>query len=196
MSPIATEDFWEDLLYFIEQGKVVPVTGEHALAFGESNEPLYPWLAKELADRLNVTSARLAAAPTLNHVAREHLLAGGERNAIYTRLSRILREPCPQLGRTLREFARWSIPLPRLRDSRSSTFTLTRCGIPAGMILANRGVVRAASKGISGTGTFMTRSDTRSFRQPGLQICTEALEFMSGRTSGKDKRQSPQRCPK
>ena len=105
MSPIGTDDFWEDLLDFIEQGKVIPVIGEHAVTFGERNEPLYPWLAAELANRLGVNGPRLTAGSTLNDVAREHLLAGGERNAIYTRLSRILRERCPVPGETLRDLA-------------------------------------------------------------------------------------------
>ena len=61
--------------------------------------------ARELANRLDVSGARLAATPTLNDVAREHLLAGGERNAIYTRLSRILRERCPVPGGALRDLA-------------------------------------------------------------------------------------------
>jgi hypothetical protein len=100
--PIGTDDFWEDLLDYIEQGKVLPVIGEHAVSFGESNELLYPWLARELATRLGVNGSRLAEKPTLNDVAREHLLAGGERNAIYTRLSRILRERCLVPGSALR----------------------------------------------------------------------------------------------
>jgi hypothetical protein len=105
MNPIGTDDFWEDLLDFIEQGKVIPVIGEHAVTFGEGNEPLCPWLASELANRLGVTCTRLSATPTLNDVVREHLLAGGERNAIYTRLSRILRERCPVPGSVLRDLA-------------------------------------------------------------------------------------------
>jgi hypothetical protein len=48
MSPIGTDDFWEDLLDFVEQGKVIPVISEHAASFGEGNEPLYPFLAREL----------------------------------------------------------------------------------------------------------------------------------------------------
>jgi len=105
MSLIGTDDFWEDLLDFIEQGKIIPIIGERAVTFGEGNEPLYPWLARELANRLSVNGARLAGTPTLNDVAREHLLAGGERNLIYTRLSRILRERCPVPGGTLRDLA-------------------------------------------------------------------------------------------
>ena len=105
MCSIGTDDFWEDLLDFIEQGKVIPVIGEHAVSFGEGDELLYPWLARELATRLGVSGARLSAMPTLNDVAREHLLAGGERNAIYTRLSRILRERCLVPGDALRDLA-------------------------------------------------------------------------------------------
>ena len=103
--PIGTDDFWEDLLDYIEQGKVLPVIGERAVSFGEGNEPLYAWLARELATRLGINGSRLAEKPTLNDVAREHLLAGGERNAIYTRLSRILRDRCPVPGGTLRDLA-------------------------------------------------------------------------------------------
>jgi TIR domain-containing protein len=105
MCSIGTDDFWEDLLDFVEQGKVIPVIGEHAVSFGAGNELLYPWLALELATRLGVNGTRLSATPTLNDVAREHLLAGGERNAIYTRLSRILRERCPVPGSTLSHLA-------------------------------------------------------------------------------------------
>src|SRR5580704_3628401 len=82
MSSIETDDFWEDLLDFIEQGKVIPVIGEPAVTFGQSNEPFYPWLGRELATRLGVNGSRLTEKPTVNDVAREHLLAGGERNAI------------------------------------------------------------------------------------------------------------------
>ncbi|MBV9492186.1 MAG: toll/interleukin-1 receptor domain-containing protein, partial [Verrucomicrobia bacterium] len=105
MSPIGTDDFWEDLLDFMEQGKVIPIIGERAVTFGEADEPFYPWLAKELAGRLKLDGARLPDAPTLTHVACEHLLARGERNALYTKLSRILRERCPAPGPTLRHLA-------------------------------------------------------------------------------------------
>ena len=106
MSSIGTDDFWEYLLDFIEQGKVIPVIGEHAVNFGEGNEAALPdGSPKSSPARLGVSGARLAALPTLNDVAREHLLAGGERNAIYTRLSRILRERCLVPGDALRDLA-------------------------------------------------------------------------------------------
>jgi hypothetical protein len=41
-------------------------------------------------------------------------------------------------------FAKWSTPLPRLRDYRSSTFTLTCCGTVAGTIWRTAVLIRAA----------------------------------------------------
>jgi hypothetical protein len=55
---------------------------------------------------------------------------------------------------------------------------------------------RYAQKGILGTGTSSTLCDTRSCHKPALQIRTKGPGIMSGRTSGKEKQQSPQRCPK
>jgi hypothetical protein len=56
----------EDLLNFVEQGKVIPVIGEHAVSFGEGNEPFYPFFSPGSWTRLGVNGARLAATPTLN----------------------------------------------------------------------------------------------------------------------------------
>jgi hypothetical protein len=105
MNPIRFDDFWDDLLDFIEQGKVIPIIGERAVTFGDADEPFYPWLARELAGCLGVNKARLPANFTLSDVACEHLLAGGQRNALYTKLSRTLRDRCPAPGPTLRHLA-------------------------------------------------------------------------------------------
>jgi hypothetical protein len=98
-------DFWEDLLIFIEEGRVIPVIGESIVTFGEKNENLYTWLAKRLAEKLQVPPAQLPEGPTLNDVVCRHLLNGGSHNLIYTRLHRILRDECPTPGSTLRELA-------------------------------------------------------------------------------------------
>jgi TIR domain/SIR2-like domain len=98
-------DFWEDLILFIEEGRVIPVIGESIVTFGENDENLYAWLAKRLAEKLPVPAAQLPDAPTLNDVVCRHLLSGGSRNIIYTRLHRILRDECPTPGSTLRELA-------------------------------------------------------------------------------------------
>ncbi len=98
-------DFWEDLLIFIEEGRVIPVIGESVVTFGDDGQNLYRWLAKRLADKLQVPLESLPEIPTLNDVVVRHLLNGGSRNIIYTRLHRILRDECPAPGTLLRELA-------------------------------------------------------------------------------------------
>lgn len=98
-------DFWEDLLAFIDAGKVIPVLGEGVVTFGPENENLYGWLAKRLAEKLQVPPDLLPPAPTLNDVVCRHLLRGGARNLIYTRLQRLLRDEAPEPGIALRELA-------------------------------------------------------------------------------------------
>jgi hypothetical protein len=98
-------DFWEDLLVFIEEGKVIPVIGEAVVTFGPDNQNLYGWLAKSLAEKLQVPPDSLPATPTLNDVVCRHLLRGGARNVIYCRLQRLLRDECPEPGTALRELA-------------------------------------------------------------------------------------------
>jgi hypothetical protein len=61
--------FGKSCLIFIEQGKIIPVIGEHAVTFGEGNEPLYPWLARELANGLGVNGTRLAVLPVAGGVS-------------------------------------------------------------------------------------------------------------------------------
>ena len=98
-------DFWEDLLIFIEEGRVIPVIGESIVTFGDNDENLYHWLAGRLAEKLQVPLESLPANPSLNDVVVRHLLNGGSRNIIYTRLHRILRDECPAPGTILRQLA-------------------------------------------------------------------------------------------
>lgn len=98
-------DFWEDLLVFIEEGKVIPLIGEGVVTFGPDNQNLYGWLAKSLAEKLQVPPDSLPPSPTLNDVVCRHLLRGGARNVVYTRLQRLLRGNSPEPGTALRELA-------------------------------------------------------------------------------------------
>jgi hypothetical protein len=102
--PIDSE-FWEDLMVFIEEGRVIPVIGESLVTFGESDQNLYPWLAQRLAESLHIPADQLGADPSLNEVVCRHLLNGGARNLVYTRLQRLLRNECPPPGPTLRKLA-------------------------------------------------------------------------------------------
>ena len=103
MPPLFGDDQWDDLLDFVEQGKVIPIVGEAAVTFSEEDRPLYPWLAAELAGRLAIPHEMLPDPPTVGSVAQCHLTRGGERNQIYSRLHRILKDPALTPGATLRQ---------------------------------------------------------------------------------------------
>ena len=99
------EDFWEDLLTLIEEGKVIPVIGAGVVTRGDDQQPLYPWLAQRLAGKLGVLSSALPSKPDLNAVATAHLLNRGESNKLYTRTAQILRDECPAPGAALLDLA-------------------------------------------------------------------------------------------
>jgi hypothetical protein len=44
---------------------------------------LAPWLASKLAERLNISATLLPPEPTLHDVICRHLIAGGERGAVF-----------------------------------------------------------------------------------------------------------------
>jgi len=98
-------DFWEDLLIFIDEGRVIPIVGEGVVTFGPDNRNLYEWMAKCLAEKLQIPPDCLPSMPNLNEVVCRHLLRGGSRNLIYTRLQRLLRDECPEPGAALRALA-------------------------------------------------------------------------------------------
>lgn len=104
-SKIGDEDFWNDLLDFIECEKVLPIVGWNVTTISDGNRLLEPWLAQRLAERLRIDPTDLPADPNLNDVVCRHLVSGGAREVIYTRLHRVLRDDCPQAGETLRRLA-------------------------------------------------------------------------------------------
>ena len=99
------EDFWEDLLILLDEGKVIPVIGSGVVTMGEDQAPFYPWLAKRLADKLGIPPEKLGSQLDLNTVATLHLLNRGDGNALYTRIARILRDECPLPGKALCDLA-------------------------------------------------------------------------------------------
>jgi hypothetical protein len=105
MTPNLDEDFWEDLLTLIEEGKVIPVIGAGVVTRGDDQGLFYPWLAARLAEKLGIPLQTQTTPIGLNDVATAHLLNRGDGNALYTRLARILRDECPAPGQSLLDLA-------------------------------------------------------------------------------------------
>jgi hypothetical protein len=105
MTPNLDEDFWEDLVALVEEGKVIPVIGSGVVTRGDNQRLFYPWLASRLAERLVVPLETRTTAIDLNDVATAYLLNQGDYNVLYTRVARILRDECPAPGQSLLDLA-------------------------------------------------------------------------------------------
>ena len=99
------DDFWDDLMQFVEERRVVPIVGPDLLV-GEVDgrrTTLHEAIARKLAGKLRVPIDEGAEAPGLESVARGFLSRGGRREEIYPRLRAITREtafaPPPALAK-------------------------------------------------------------------------------------------------
>jgi hypothetical protein len=95
LAEVGTELFWERLLQYIEERRVVPVVGQELLrlplASGEVQ--LYPYLAGRLAEKLGVSGEGLSATAALHEVACRYLDLGGDIEEIYSALKSVLPGP-------------------------------------------------------------------------------------------------------
>ncbi len=84
-----TERFWQQLLSFIEDGRVIPIVGPELLLMEINGEmtQLYSYLAEQLAKRLHIS---IEPEDTLNTVACRYLAEGGQREDIYPELKRAM----------------------------------------------------------------------------------------------------------
>ncbi len=85
-----TERFWEQLLSFIDDGRVIPVIGPELLMLDINGEKtlLYSYLTQQLAKRLHVS---IEPEDTLDAVACRYLAEGeGQREDIYPELKRVM----------------------------------------------------------------------------------------------------------
>ena len=73
----------DDLLEFVEDGRVVPIIGEELLRVRQDgNEiPLYRYIADKLAERLEIPPASLPPEPSLNAVVCHYLQTGCRRRS-------------------------------------------------------------------------------------------------------------------
>lgn len=84
-----TERFWEQLLDFIEDGRVIPVIGPELLLLEINGQTthLYYYLAEQLAKRLHID---FQPGDSLNTVACRYLSEDGQREDIYPELKRVM----------------------------------------------------------------------------------------------------------
>src|ERR1700680_1211641 len=84
---------WEQLLQFIEEGRVVPIVGRNVLTLdlGDRQVLLYDLLAERLAGRLGLPAEPPPS--SLNAVACSYLAEGGELEDVYSALKSILSGP-------------------------------------------------------------------------------------------------------
>jgi hypothetical protein len=104
----SVEAFLDDLLEFVEDGKVVPIIGEELLRVEQDGEgiPLYNYIAAKLAERLEIPASVLPAEPSLNQVVCHYVQAGGEPEEIYPKIRPILNQARFEPPEALLELAR------------------------------------------------------------------------------------------
>ncbi len=117
VKPPGTEGprFWDQLLQFIEDGRVVPVVGQDLLRVtidGETTS-LYGWLAEKLAEYLEVSAEDIPETGALHEVASRFLAQGGELEDIY-----------PALKSLLPAAEKMAVPEPLLQLARIRPFKL------------------------------------------------------------------------
>jgi hypothetical protein len=90
----SVEAFLDDLLEYVEDGKVVPIIGDELLRVRQDgNEvPIYRYIADKLAERLEITPDSLPPEPSLNAVVCHYLQAGGVPEEVYPKIRPILNQ--------------------------------------------------------------------------------------------------------
>jgi hypothetical protein len=156
----SVEVFLDDLLEFVEDGKVVPIVGEELLRVGQNGDeiPLYRYVADKLAERLEIPAASLPPEPSLNAVVCHYLQAGGVPEEVYPKIRPILNQ------------ARFAPPEPLLQLAGIDRFklfvTLTFDSLLAGAIDEVRGAGRTLDLAYSPKNAQDMPGPLEELRQP------------------------------
>lgn len=108
-APALQEFFWDDILEFIEERKVIPIIGAELLNVpdGKGGEmPLQRLLAQKLAERLRLPAVDCQGDDALHQVVCRYLQGGGRREEVYPRIRNLLKELAPPIPEPLRQLAR------------------------------------------------------------------------------------------
>jgi hypothetical protein len=92
-APPLDDVFWEDLLYAIGEGKVVPIVGRDLLIVNteQGPRPFHRIVAERLATQLRVPTNRLPADFDMNSVACAYKEQNGDTSIVNSAVARILR---------------------------------------------------------------------------------------------------------
>lgn len=99
--------FWDQLLQFIEEGRVVPIVGQDLLTVDIDGRQvlLYSYIAEKLARYLGVPAEDLPAAGALNEVACRFLAQGSDLEDLYPALKATLAKEKIPIPESLRQLA-------------------------------------------------------------------------------------------
>ena len=88
------EDLLDVVLEHVEDGRVIPIIGEELLCVSQDDQefPLYGYVARKLAERLDVPFDASVLESDLNAVVCKYWEMGRQRSAVYTKLKLILNE--------------------------------------------------------------------------------------------------------
>lgn len=106
---IGQDFFWDDLLEYVGERRVIPVVGAELLTVpdGAGGEiPLLRVLATRLAERLRVPAEDCTGDDALHQVVSRYVQRGGRREEVYPRLRSLMKELSPAVPPILRELAR------------------------------------------------------------------------------------------
>jgi hypothetical protein len=108
-APAEQDFFWDDLLEYIEERRVIPIVGAELLTLPDYNGgevPLQLVLAQKLAERLRIPADDIAGDGALNLVVCRFLQRGGRREEVYPRIRNLWKELAPAVPEALRQLAR------------------------------------------------------------------------------------------
>jgi len=102
------EGIWEELLAYIEEGRVIPIVGAASSTVVVEDRPvlLETYVAQQLASRLGMPATQLSSATTLDEIVSLHRHRNGRRESLYPAIRDIVRgapRAPPQVLRQLAE---------------------------------------------------------------------------------------------
>jgi len=94
MLSTAQDEFWEDLLAYLEEGRVVPIVGPELATVSRPTgiATVHRVIAEKLAERLRLDACALPPEFGINDVVCASLAAGGRREELYSKVRAIAKD--------------------------------------------------------------------------------------------------------